>query len=152
MMTSTNFLREQLEANVQAWKYDHDRAMACWEMEARLKLVMSLYEVIQTIDRHWGQETRSDSATFDEAAAGQIGDLYRIWLKPSQEVIRIIANLRRQGYAIEGADAFEQAYAATRGLLDIPIERVLRASRQVTEGKGRPAAEVKDELRRRLGA
>ena len=63
-----------------------------------------------------------------------------------------LAEREAHGIEPDGAGKFREAKRELDLLCQLSVDRMLKADKGFSEGRGRPMAEVRDELRRRLGA
>lgn len=149
-MPNTQFLRGQLEAYSESWKRDHARAMACWELESRLKLALTLYDLIAEAAAKGDGDAASGTAA-RETSLRDFFALYRDWLDACEGPLRALASLELEGYQVGGGDRFREVYEEVRGLLQFSPDRIITSLRSMERGEGRPIGEVRDELRRQAG-
>ena len=86
-----------------------------------------------------------------DAHLREFASLYQKWLEPCAETLSAIAELEEGGYQVQGASKFKDTYFRVRGILGIPIEKLIRSLHDLKGGRFRPIGEVRDELRRRSG-
>lgn len=127
--------------------------MACWELESRLKLAMTLHELIAEEDgRRSKQIAPASRSAEQETYVRDMHSLYSEWLATADEMFQAIAVLENQAYHVEGTDRFRQICRHLRGLLQISPNQIVQSLDDLDQRKFRPLAEVRDELRRRPGA
>ena len=84
--------------------------------------------------------------------ARQLEARYRVLQETFGRIASALAGVEAAGAAPEGADAFRAAKLELDLLCQLSVDRMLQADESLRQGRGRPMAEVRDELRRRLGA
>lgn len=150
MMTlTTQFLRGQLDAYSESWKRDHERAMACWELESRLKVALILYDLIVEAAEHRGEELGADFGPARESFLREFDALFRDWLKSAREVQSVLAGLESEGYQVAGSARINEAINEVIRMARFPVDGLIRSLRSMAQGKGRPIAEIRNELRNR---
>src|SRR4051794_33541511 len=109
MAKAEDFLRAHLEAHSEAWRAEHDHAMEYWDLRARLKLSLSLFDYIRSMDEHWSEQVRSGGVSWrpDEAVAHS--EFYREWLIPLKGIEESLRQLSAKGYPVEEEKQFHAA-------------------------------------------
>jgi hypothetical protein len=152
-MAGSRFLHSQLRAYSDSWHCDHEQAMACWELEARLKLAITLHELIVEDDRQRNQAFKSNPSSSDrENYVRDLHSLYSEWFATCNEMLEAISQLEGQGYHVDGAERFAYICGHLRGVLNISADRIMQSLQDLDRGKFRPLAEIRNELRGRAGA
>lgn len=144
---TTHFLSDQLDAYTESWQRDHADALACWELESRLEIALTLFHVIQRIDQEMSQHFAASGLNWDPTAADELLKFYRTWEAPSTQIAGRISERGAKGFVVNGADAFRRATLEARSALGISLDRIEHSARQAREGKLRPLGEVRNELR-----
>jgi hypothetical protein len=150
--STAQFLSGQLSAFSKSWQAEHADALACWEMEGRIKVAVALFEVIRDFDERLAREALEGTITWDRALADEIRTLYASWERLTIHLIPQLKAASAKGFTVEGSEAFKSAVLDVRSVLNISLDRLEESARQAREGKTRPLAEVADGIRRRLGA
>jgi len=138
------------EAQAEAWKADHDRAMSCLDLEALLGFGLHIYRSIRKADDAWSEAVRRLSAPLRLEEAEQLSRWYTWWIKPCEALLSEIREFQSEGYEVKEAAEFREACLHVRSVLSIPLDRILGAANDTSAGK--PMSEVRDALRRRVEA
>ena len=150
--STAQFLSGQLSAFSESWRDEHANALACWEIEGRVKVALALFEVIRDFDERVARDALAGAVTWDRALADEIRKLYAGWEKLTVHILPQLKALAGEGFNVEGGEAFKAAVLDVRSVLNCSLDRLEESARQAREGKTRPLAEVADGIRRRLGA
>lgn len=118
----TRYLHDHVGTYAESWERDHGLAMEQWDLEARLRLALTLHDLIRTAAKRRGGAVSSAPFEAREAYLREFQTLYRDWLKPSGGILAVIERLAGEGYPVEGAARFEQACDELRGLLQPRVE------------------------------
>ena len=95
--------------NAEAWKPDHDLAMACGSFEdLLLKGIESLLEIVSW-HQGWQEQVLSGQHEPDLAMDQAIWDMYAWWLRPWKRVKRELRFFERQGFTVEHASEFRDS-------------------------------------------
>jgi hypothetical protein len=101
--------------NAEAWKPDHNLAMACGHFEdLLLKGIQSLGEIV-AYHQSWQQQVLSGQQEPNLSMDQAIWDMYAWWLRPCKRVKRELRFFERQGFTVEHAAEFRDSL---RKLLD----------------------------------
>ena len=149
---TTEYLRHQLTGYARGWESDRATAVAVWELEARLKTALALFDHVRRLDEQMTADLVAAGTTWTPESAEQLLALYREWERPTPEIAKRIADLQAKGHGVEGADEFRAATLRARSTLDVSLEKLEHSVRDADEGKLRPLGEIRDELRRRADA
>jgi hypothetical protein len=150
--TTKQYLRHQLTGYSEGWESDRAAALAVWELEARLKTALALFDHVRRLDEQMTAELIATGATWTSESAEQLMAFYREWERPTPQIAKQISQLQSEGHRVEGADEFRAATLYARSNLNISLEKLERSVREADEGKLRPLGEIRDELRRRADA
>lgn len=150
--STTQYLRHQLAGYSRGWESDRATALAAWELEARLKTALALFDHVRRLDEQMTAELVAAGTTWTPELAEQLMTFYREWERPTTEIARRIADLQAKGQPVEGADEFRAAALRARSTLNISLEKLERSVREADQGKLRPLGEIRDELRRQADA
>ena|SRR5687768_12987253 len=122
------------------------------EIEDLLALSVVLFERMKTGVERW-QSSVTDWAANDWVDQARILESRYRKLRETFERIEItLAEREAHGIEPDGAGKFREAKRELDLLCQLSVDRMLKADKGFSEGRGRPMAEVRDELRRRLGA
>jgi hypothetical protein len=149
---TAEFLQHELSGYARAWENDRASALAVWDLEARLRTALTLFEHVRRLDEQMTADIVAAGTTWTHESAGKLLSFYREWEGPTSQVARRIAELQAQGHHVAGADEFRAATLRARSTLNISLEKLERSVREADEGKLRPLGEIRDELRRRADA
>jgi hypothetical protein len=146
------FLQHELSGYARAWENDRATALAVWDLEARLRTALTLFEHVRRLDEQMTADIVAAGTTWTHEAAEKLLAFYREWERPTSQIAWRIAELQANGHHVDGADEFRAATLRARGTLNISLEKLERSVREADEGKLRPLGEIRDELRRRADA
>lgn len=149
---ASHFLQTQLRAYADSWQHDHQQAMACWELESRLKLALMLYELIGAADERRSKEMTEGDAMSREAHLREFNALYAEWLRLSEEMLDVITQFESKGFQVEAAEQYRSVCSQLRGVLALPVEQIIQSLKDLNLRRFRPIGEIRNELRRRSGA
>ena len=138
------------EAQAEACKADHDRAISCLDLEALLGFGLHIYRSIRKADDLWSEAVRTQAMPLRREDAEQLAHWYSWWIKPCDALLTEIKEFETEGYEVKEAAEFCDACLHVRSVLSIPLDRILGAANDTSAGK--PMSEVRDALRRRLEA
>lgn len=111
-MTVFESARQAVDAyseNAEAWKPDHDLAMACVRFEDLLQTGIESLREIEACHQGWQEQVLSGQHEPDLAMDQAIWDMYAWWLRPRQRVKRELRFFERQGFTVEHAAEFRDA-------------------------------------------
>jgi hypothetical protein len=149
---TTEYLHHQLTGYSRGWESDRAAVLAAWELEARLKTALALFDHVRRLDEQMTAQLVAAGTTWTPESAEWLMAFYRDWERPTSQIAKRIAELQAQGQPVEGADEFRAATLRARSTLNISLEKLERSVREADEGKLRPLGEIRDELRRRADA
>jgi hypothetical protein len=155
MARTTDILNLQLDSlaeQAEAWKKDHDAAMACRDLEEVIAFGNYVFERIRAMDEEWSAEARAAGTMPSEGDAKAVANLYDKWRHCARIAMSQAAVFEKAGHMVKGADRLREFCREVDGILSVPAERLLQAAQHVREGRTRPLGEVRDELLRRFGA
>jgi hypothetical protein len=135
------------EAQAEAWKSDHDRAMDCLDIEAITNFGLGIYRSIRHADRAWSEAVRSGAMPMVREDAERLSRWYALWIKPCDMLLEEIRDLESEGYHVDNAAEFREACLHVRSALSIPLDTALSED---GGGPGRAMVEFRDALRSRL--
>lgn len=138
------------EAQSDAWRQDHDDAMAAHDLQEVIAAALFVYQRIRHIDDEWSGELHAANELPPEGDARAMEALYAKWSQKATIDLRRAESLAAKGFKLDGLDELRNAYHEVRSILSIPTDRVRSAMQLAREGQGRPMGEIRDELRRRL--
>jgi hypothetical protein len=149
---TSDYLRLQLAGYAEAWKSDRQTWLEAWELEARLKTALALFDHVRRIDQQRTAELSAGGEPWTRESAAALTALYRDWEAPSATIAEQIASLQSKGVSVKGAEEFQQAVLLARTVLDVALDRLEQSARQAREGRLRSVGEIRDELRRQADA
>ena len=124
----------------------------CRETEDLLAVAVALFEHLKAGVRTWQASVKDWESDAWQDDARRLEGRYR---KLQATFTRIDAALTRresEGCLPPNANRFREAKLDLDLLCELSVDRMLKADESQHAGRGRPMAEVRDELRRRLGA
>jgi hypothetical protein len=124
----------------------------CREVDDLLSVAVALYERTRDGVRRWQASiTDWDSTTWvDQARSFEAR--YRKLQEAFTRIALVLADSQAQGCLPEGMETFRRAKLDLDLLCQLSVDRMLKSDESLRQGRGRTMAEVRDELRRRLGA
>lgn len=125
---------------------------AAGEAESLVDIAVGLFDALKAAVARW-QESVTDWESADwvnEARRGEAA--YRKLQIAFTDLHRGLVRLCADGQAIGNLDKFNRARLELDALCQLSVDRMLKTDQDLREGRGRSTAEVRDELRRRLGA
>jgi hypothetical protein len=122
------------------------------EYEDLLALAGTLYDRVQAGVRQWqASVTDWESPGWVEQARA-FESRYRRLQETFERVAAALDAFEAAGGRADGAEAFRAARLDLDLLCQLSVDRMLKADQGLDHGDGPPMAEVREELRRRLGA
>lgn len=115
-----DIIREQLklyEEQPEKWKRDHDRAMACREVEELIAFGNHVFGRISRLDEHWHGLMFREEIPYSAEFEKDLLDLYRDWLNTSEQLLPSIKRLELDEYVVDGAEQLRDHCEAIRSLL-----------------------------------
>jgi hypothetical protein len=149
---TSDYLRHQLAGYAQGWNSDRHESLATWELEARLKTALALFEHVRRFDQQRTSELSASGGTWTRESAEALIELYRDWEAPSATIADQIAALESKGLVVQGAEEFKQAVLQARAALGISLDRLDHSARPARDGKLRTVGEIRNEPRRQADA
>jgi hypothetical protein len=149
---TTVYLQHQLAGYSRAWESDRASALANWDLEARIRTALTLFEHVRRLDEQMTADIGSAGTSWTPQSAEQLLSFYRDWERPTRQIAERIAELQAKGVRVEGGDDFRVATLHARSTLNTSLEKLERSARDADEGKLRPLGEIRDELRRQADA
>ena len=123
-MTVFESARQAVDAfseKAEAWKPDHDLAMACGQLEDLLLAGIESLREISAYHHGWQDQVLSGEQEPNLAMDQAIWDMYAWWLRPCSRVKRELRFFERQGFTVEHAaefrDCLENLQDDRRGLV-----------------------------------
>jgi hypothetical protein len=145
---TSEYLRHQLAGYAEGWKSDLRGSLAAWELEARLRTALALFDHVRRIDQQRTAELSAREETWTRESSAALTELYREWEAPSTMIAEQIASPQASGASVKGAEEFKQAVLQARAVLDVSLDGLEQSARQAREGRLRSVWEIRDELRR----
>jgi len=97
---------EELAEDLEGWKFDHDAAMKCRNLEERLTVVNALLGVIAQLEARRHAEILSGSYQSDPYFEGRIRQAFRRLSRTCSKIDASITRFEHQGYEVEGSVLF----------------------------------------------
>jgi hypothetical protein len=128
------------------------RATVTGDLEDLLAVAVAIFDHLGAGVQRWQASVKDwkSDAWLDEAR--QFETRYRKLHQAFGHIAQLLAHWESIGTRVEGADAFRKTKLELDLLCQFSVDRLLKADESIHHGRGRPMAEVRDELRRRLGA
>jgi hypothetical protein len=152
MSRAAEFIRDELDA------YRDSSARAATSPSERgdladwVQLGLAHLQMIRDQELRWAADTSGGDTDRDAARRHEIAALYERWTRSCEPLLQQIRQLQQAGERIEGGTELSLAYQEIRGVLSIPPDRVIGALKHLDQGRFRTTAEIRDELRRKMGA
>ena len=127
-------------------------AVRCREVGDLLSVAVALYERTGEGVRAWQASVAEWESTAWIEQARVFETRYRKLQQVFAGIARVLGDAQAQGCSPEGAERFRQAKLDLDLLCQLSVDRMLKSDESLRQGRGRTMAEVRDELRRRLGA
>lgn len=126
MASMTKRLMEAYAAD-EPWKPDHDKAMACRDIEDLLTDGILLFRRIGEIEANYQRHALAGRDQNIEACVKEIDDLYRAWVDASQRWLMKAEQMSARGFTVEGLDAFRSTIEEAWNLLgNLEVERDMK--------------------------
>jgi hypothetical protein len=122
------------------------------EIEDLLAMAVAVYVQIKTGVGQWQASVTDWDTTSWVPQARRFEASYRRLQSTFDGIGELLAEWESGGRRAGGGDRFREAKLDLDLLSQLSVDRMLRADDSFRQGRGRPMAEVRDELRRRLGA
>jgi hypothetical protein len=147
---SLRYFREHLllyqqQAKNEQWKSEHQTAMKCRNLEEYIGIGLSLFNLMKQRAYDVQDCLARGSMRYDEEMSRPFVEGYREWLKPSAAVESAIRWFESRNYQVDKAEEFRSAVRET-SLIDFDIDSLIKADRDIEEGRGKLLAEAIDEL------
>lgn len=97
---------DAFRATAEAWKADHDAAMACRDLEGVIRVGNALYDLLVGADRAWRLAIARGRDTYSAAVAETIDLLFSVWSRPAKQILSSARRLVEDGYEVEGLDEY----------------------------------------------
>jgi hypothetical protein len=118
-----------------------------------LDILVGLFESIKASVARWQEEQQGKGEARWVEEARQYEEAYRSMQRVFTSLERTAARHEDRGYPIANLARFREAKLDLDLLCQFSVDRMLKTDEAVRQGRrGRTTAEVRDELRRRLGA
>jgi hypothetical protein len=144
LLGQIDFYDEQAES----WVTNHQMANRCFALQTILSTGLNLFGLIDAITEQFNKASELQNHGFDEESARAISNLYRLWYRPCDKLLRAIEVLEAEGYRIERAEEFRAACRNAR-VPAFEFDRINSALNQFSRGRGRPMGEALSAIRNR---
>jgi len=124
----------------------------CRELDDLLSVAVALYDRTREGVRRWQTSVVDWESTGWVEQARSFEARYRKLQEAFARIARVLADSEAEGCVPEGTEKFRQAKLDLDLLCQLSVDRMLKADEMFPQGRGRTMAEVRNELRRRLGA
>ena len=115
--------------NAEAWKPDHDLAMACCRFEGLLRNGIDSLNGIIEYHTSWQEQVMSGQVEPDLSMDQAIWDMYARWLRPCEQVSKELAFFEQQGFEVKNSAEFRELWSLLRedlkGLLGQNLNRLV---------------------------
>jgi hypothetical protein len=151
-MGSLRYFRDHLslyqkQAEDEQWKGDHEDAMKCRDLEEFISIGLGLFNSMKERAYAVQDAIARGSLGYDPDISQAFIDGYKQWMRPCATVERAIRAFESRGYQVDKADEFRGAVEEIT-LHDFDIDAMIKAKRDIREGRGKPLAEAISELQR----
>lgn len=118
-MSSSRLTRRMISAyaEIEPWKEDHDRALACYAVEDTLSWGLLLFQGLSEEDANWHTHVLESKIPYDEAQEAELIENYRNWLEASNRLLPTIGQLEEWGFEVRGAHEFRKKCREAHGVL-----------------------------------
>jgi len=99
---------QEYRDGVEAWRIDHRRAMACYELEDLLATGSAVYQLFVEVHRNWQDRINEGLTEYSEDDNEIILGHFARWLQQCDEPLAEIARLEKAGYSVRGAKTFRE--------------------------------------------
>jgi hypothetical protein len=124
----------------------------CREVDDLLSVAVALYERTREGVRTWQESVSDWEATGWVEQARSFEARYRKLQEAFARISRVLGESEAGGCLPETTERFRRAKVDLDLLCQLSVDRMLKSDESFRQGRGRTMAEVRDELRRRLGA
>jgi len=131
----------ELEEEREAWKPDHDAAMACYDVEDMILRGLALFFGIRRADESWSKKVQAGTLQFDQKRAQSIHAQYEWWLGPCDGVLSALAKAERAFKQVDNAEVFRRCVNLARRLVLIDVDGLIESHEQIGRGKIEPITE-----------
>ena len=135
----------QQQATEEAWKGDHETVMKCRELEEFIGIGLSLFHLMKERAHAVQDAIARGSIEYSDELSQAFVEGYREWLKPCAAVESAIRWFESRNYRVEKAAAF-RAVVREIALHEFDIDHLIKAERDIREGRGIPLADAIREL------
>ena|SRR5437016_191395 len=152
----TVVLRNKIEASERSAQHleaelaqAHQNAMICRDIEDLAReLIELLAKANHQVERWQNEIARSTPQNRPQllAQSTEWDERYRKLGAIFEREAKLIRDIERAGFGVEGKKDFRQAWRAIRAITCFSMERVSAAVEGMNQREGRPLHEVKDEL------
>ena len=134
MANDINILGE-LKDEREAWKTDHDAAMACYDVEDMILRGLALFFGIRRADESWTKKVQAGTLQFDPKRAQSIHQEYEWWLAPCDDVLAALNKAERSFKQVENAEVFRRCVNLARRLVLIDVDGLIESHEQIVRGE-----------------
>jgi hypothetical protein len=139
-------------SEVSASQSNQQVAIVTRELEDLLAMAVALYGRINAGVQRWQASVKDWESDAWVNEARQFETRYRKLLEAFGHIADELARWESDGQRLKGAEEFRKTKLDLDLLCQLSVDRLLKSDESSRQGRGRPMAEVRDELRRRLGA
>jgi len=129
-----------------------DAAAVTRDVEELTTMSLALYDGMRRSVRRWQESVMDWDSSAWLPQARQFEARYRKLHEIVGRIAPLLDATESRGIRLDNADAFRASKLDLDLLCQLSVDRMLRADEDFRQQRGRPMAEVRDELRGRLGA
>jgi hypothetical protein len=133
---------DELREEREAWRADHDDAMACYDVEDMILRGVALFFGIRRADESWTKKVQAGTVKFDPQRATAIHRQYEWWLAPCDDVLVALEKAERSFREVSNAEVFRQCVNLARRLVLIDVNGLIESAEQVARGEVEPITEA----------
>lgn len=149
--TPAGLLREQAEAFARSvGRMDESAASPPRVVADLVGVGLGLYESTRESVRRWHADLQERGAEVDVREAEEYMDVYRILDRAFDGVAAVLGAVAGRGWRVDDGDRFTRQRMGLKAMLTVTAAEAAAAAGQAESGRCRPAAEVRDAVRRRL--
>jgi hypothetical protein len=108
---------DALARQSEAWKEDHDKAMACYRLEEVIAYAIFVFDRIVAHDNHWHSEIFNKNAAYNDDLDREIETLFRLWSAQALICLDCAKTMSQQGFRVDGADRLQSQQEEALGIL-----------------------------------
>jgi hypothetical protein len=138
----------QQQAIAEQWKGEYATAMKCRDLEEFIGIGLSLFNSLRERAHAVQDDIVRGAIPYSPEISQAFVDGYKDWLQPCAAVESAIRWFESRNYQVDKAEEFRSAVREI-SLHEFDIGSMIKAERDIQEGRGKPLAEAISELQRR---